>query len=115
MHRTIRIIDQNKQTVVIAKTHHFLQLHANIDVYLGSKEKPQPDIIVKGSIFSKDFKFFNQQEEMIAHVNRKILTVRNILTGNDTYHVEVVAGQDRALIVSLVVCIEEMFETKDRS
>jgi len=109
LHRCIKIQDKKGKTLATAKTHAILQLHANVDVWLSDKDSGDPDVKIQGSVFSKEYTLKNKDEEVIAQVSRKIFTMRNFLTHNDTYALYVAANVDCALMVSLVVCLEEMF------
>jgi len=110
LHRQFEISDLDDKILVIARTRKWLQLHSNVDVWFGSEEQErEPDIKIDGSFLARQYKFKNKSDEVIAEVSRKIFTKRNILTGNDTFHVYVAPTVDVAFILLLVVGLDEMF------
>jgi len=110
MHKTLRIENKHGHVVAIAKTHHVLQAHSNVDVFFGDKEKDHADVHIEGSIFAREFHFKNKDGDTIAEVTRKTGALKNILTDADNYAVLVAPNVDAAMIVILVVGLDEMFE-----
>jgi len=111
LHKTLRIENKHGHVVAIAKTPHIVNVHSNIEVYFGDKEKEHADIHIEGSILAREFNFKNKDGEVIAEVSRKVLSVKNILTDADNYALVVAANTDAAMIVILVVGLDLMFSS----
>jgi len=115
MHRHIELQDLEDKTLVIARTAAVLQLHSNVELWLTQIDpsyKRKPDLVVEGSIMSRTFEIFDSSKKLLASSKRKVFTMKNMLTGQDTYYLEVQPGVDCLLMVGVVVILDEMFNDK---
>jgi len=110
LHKTLNVYNKHGHVVAIAKTHHVVQAHSNVDVYFGDKEKDHADVHIEGTFTAREFTFKNKDGDTIAEVSRKTSGLKHILTDADNYAVFVAPNVDAALIVILVVGLDEMFE-----
>jgi uncharacterized protein YxjI len=44
---------------------------------------------------------------VVARINRKLLNARELVLGQQTYHLTVAPGADVALLVAMCVCLDE--------
>jgi len=111
LHKTLRIENKHGHVVAIAKTPHVVNVHSNVDVYFGDKEKDHSDIHIEGSILGREFTIKNHDGDVIAEVTRKVLSLKNIMTDKDNYAVYVAPKTDAAMIIILVVGLDLMYES----
>jgi len=114
LHRQVKLLagPKGNTTVAIARSKAMTGMRSDVSVLLGDKvREEQPDISAKGSLWFREFTFHNREGDVIAQVTRKVLTVEKS-AANDSYILHVAPDVDSALMVALVLCIEEMFDAQ---
>lgn len=87
---------------------------STIQAWQGDEEAGAPLYEVKGNLARKDF-VIRSGGRKVATVQRKLFTASNFLLGKDTYVIRVQPGNDAALLVFLVVAIDEQYRDDDNS
>ena len=65
-------------------------------------------LLMKGNFFDTNANITNEQTgAVVAQIDRKLFNARELLGGQQTYSVNVAPGMDMALIVAMVVCLDE--------
>lgn len=109
----MRIVDaKSKQPVVTLRKKGFVPGFGTgtIQIWSGKTDDGDPWLTVKGDFFRKNFDFKdNSQGRVLASVKRKGLNFANIVMEKDTYIIRVEPGVDAALMVLLVVAIDEQY------
>lgn len=83
---------------------------STIHVWKGDSDDGEPWLEVKGDILRKSFSVNNRESgERVAKVKRKALNLRNMIMDKQTYYITVEPKQDAALLVFLVVAIDEQY------
>lgn len=85
-----------------------------IQCWKGDDDDGEPYLEVKGNFLQKDYKIIDvESEKEVAKVSRKLFTMLNLFTDKDTYSIRVEAGADAALLVFLVIAIDEQYREKE--
>lgn len=79
-----------------------------VDGYIGGESGGLPAIVIIGNSSASSFKIENNREVVIADVSRASRSMKRLVTGQDSYVVNVSVGAP-ALIAMMVVAIDEMF------
>lgn len=107
------ITDSNtKASVVTLRKKGFIQFFgaSTVQVWRGSTDDGEPWLQCKGDFFKKNFDFKELATgRVVASVRRKSFNLSNILLEKDTYVIRVEPGVDCALLVFLVVALDEQF------
>lgn len=83
---------------------------SKIQIWKGASDDGDPWIQVKGDFFRKDFNFDEVASgKTVASVRRKSLTLENLLFEKDSYAIQVQPGLNCALMVLLVVALDEQY------
>lgn len=81
-----------------------------VQIWRGPSDEGAPYLQIKGNVFKKDFSIVEVASgRSVAFVKRKPFTLTNFLLEKDTYVVKVEPGQDCALMVMLVVALDEQY------
>ncbi len=107
------IVDStSKQPIVTLRKKGFIPMMgtSTVQVWRGSTDDGSPWLEVKGDFFRKDFNFTDKSSgRVVATVKRKSFNMSNILLEKDTYVIRVEPGVDNALMVFLVVALDEQY------
>jgi len=109
LHRQVKLLagPKGNTTVAIARSKVMGTL-SEVSVWLGDKIREDlPDILAKGFFWCREFRFHNRDGDLIAQVTRECLSINAADAGNDKYILHVAPDVDSALMVALVLCIEE--------
>lgn len=82
---------------------------STIQGWRGTKEEGNPDYVVKGDWFRKDFTVKDKTGNVLAVVRRKSLSFSNLVLEKDTYVIRVEPGVDAALIIFFIVAVDEHY------
>lgn len=109
----MQIQDANsKRTVVTLRKKGFIP-HlgtGTIQVWKGGTDEGEPWLEVKGDYLKKDFDIKEPgSSRIIGSVKRKSFNLSNILLEKDSYVIRIEPGQDAALLVFLVIAIDETY------
>jgi len=75
----------------------------------GREEK----LLMEGSFFNRHTKITNERDgAVVAEIDRDMINLRQILADRQTYAVHVAPGIDIALIVAMVICLDERRDAK---
>eukprot|EP00177_Eucheuma_denticulatum_P002155 GFKZ01003846.1.p1 GENE.GFKZ01003846.1~~GFKZ01003846.1.p1 ORF type:complete len:273 (-),score=38.78 GFKZ01003846.1:1017-1835(-) len=109
----MQITDSNtKQPVLTLRKKGFIPMlgTSTIQAWRGPTDDGEPDLVCKGDVFRKDFNIKDGHTgATLASVKRKSFTLSNILLEKDTYIIRVEPGIDAALMVFLVIAIDEQY------
>jgi uncharacterized protein YxjI len=73
----------------------------------------QENLLMHGSFFNAKTEITNEKNgQVVAQIDRQFLNARQFLADRDTYAVTIAPGVDMALIVAMVVCLDERREQK---
>lgn len=105
---------RSKKPVVTLRKKSYLAITGygggGILVWKGGSDDGEPYLKVKGDFFKKDFTIQEVATgDVVASVKRKGFNISNILFEKDTYIIRIEPGQDAALLVFLVVAIDEQY------
>lgn len=108
--------ERSGDTVVTLRKKGFIPMlgTSTILVWKGSGDDGEPWLEVHGSFFRKDFKIKEAESgKEVGRVKRKAFNIRNIFMDKDTYVIRVEPGYDAALLVFLVIAIDEQYHEKE--
>ncbi len=109
----MQISDSNTKTpVVTLRKKGFIPMMgtSTVLIWKGSTDEGEPWIQIKGDFLRKNFDFKEKASgRTLASVRRKSMTLANILAEKDSYVIRVEQGVDCALMVFLVVAIDEQY------
>lgn len=110
MHDTWEILTGNgDQVIATCKKSSVVQFKTSMDVMLASSTtgKHTPDYQVKGDFFDRNLTVFRGAEQA-ALVTRQI-TFTTVILDKDTFGVTIFPGVDQALVLALIVIMDEVF------
>lgn len=112
LHDRVHIIDPNtKQEIMTVKKKGFLPGFGagTVLAWYGTDDSGPPAIEIQGNIMRKSFTIMDTASgRMMAAANRKS-SISSVLLDNDTYTLVVEPGVDSALMVTLVVALDEIY------
>lgn len=111
LHGRMRIVDAaSKHTMLTVKKKSMIPKMGSIQAWRGEKDDGKADIECDGDFFKKDFTIKEVPTgRLLATIKRKSLSVSNIVFDKDHYIVRVEPSVDAALMVFLVIAIDEQF------
>lgn len=77
--------------------------------FVGAYPKGNPDVVITGNHNSTHFRIMNSQNQEVGTVRRRKYSLKNMLTDQDTYDVNVQGGSP-ALICMMAVGLDEIYE-----
>lgn len=101
-----------KQPVITLRKKGFIPMlgTSTIQAWRGPSDDGEPDLECKGDFFRKDFTIREKATgRPLATVKRKSFTLSNILLEKDTYIIRVEPGTDAAMLVFLVIAVDEQY------
>lgn len=102
----------SKQTAMTLRKKGFIPMMgtSTIQVWRGDSDEGEPYLECKGDFFRKDFNIKEKATgKVVASIKRKSMNLANILLEKDTYIIRVEPGYDSALLVFLVVAVDEQY------
>lgn len=100
------------RTVVTLRQKGFIPMlgTSTVLVWKGDSDSGEPWLSCKGNLLRKNFTIIDKRSgHEVCSVQRKGFNLKNILFEKDTYVAKVAAGVDSALMVFLVVAIDEVY------
>lgn len=109
----MRIVEasSNKSVVTLRKKGYFKFFGAGtVQIWNGDSDEGDPWLEVKGDFMKKNFDFKQKASgRVVASVRRKSFNLSNLLLEKDTYIIRIEPGCDNALLVFLVIALDEQF------
>lgn len=109
----MNIVDsKTKKPVVCLRKKGFIPMMGTgtVQIWRGGSDDGDPWLVCKGDYFRKNFDFKEKSSgRVLASVRRKSMNMANILLEKDTYIIRVEPGVDVALMVFLVIALDEQY------
>lgn len=110
MREKLTLFSPNDIPVMTLQQTHAIQIGTKkIHGYLGAIPQGTPALIITGNHNNTHFRMVDSQNRQVASVTRKRLSLKNMLTDQDTYEVTIQLGSP-ALILFIVVALDEIYE-----
>lgn len=111
LHGRMQIVDvASKDTVLTVKKKSLIPKMGRVQAWRGETDDGEADIECEGDILKKDFTIKEKPTgTLLATIKRKTLSVSNIVFDKDHYIVRVEPGVDAAMMVFLVIALDEQY------
>ncbi|KAF2271235.1 uncharacterized protein EI97DRAFT_438021 [Westerdykella ornata] len=108
IHTTFAIKDPSGRKIMEVKSKFALLGSKAIATFVSSNGK-QEELLMKGNFFDTqaDIVDTTQGGIVVARIDRKILSGKDIFFGQQTYGVTVAPGVDMALVAAMCICLDE--------
>ncbi|KAL1845846.1 hypothetical protein Plec18167_009250 [Paecilomyces lecythidis] len=107
LHATYAVEDTHRKTILEVKSNLTLLGSKATAVFTSSTGKAEA-FKIKGGWFDHSADIVDEKTgHTVARINRKLLSGRDMIFGQQTYAVEVAPGIDAALIAALCICFDE--------
>jgi uncharacterized protein YxjI len=81
--------------------------------FVNAMNGEQENFVMKGSFFNVKTEITNERNgQVVAQIDRELWNARQLLGDRQSYAVTVAPGVDMALIVAMVVCLDERRDQK---
>mmetsp|Transcript_565 Transcript_565/g.1919 ORF Transcript_565/g.1919 Transcript_565/m.1919 type:complete len:201 (+) Transcript_565:106-708(+) len=116
LHATTNIVTPDERVVAVVKKAHVMQIKASASVYIGGDDSGQPLLAISGGFRAKNLTITHLPSGIvIAAVQRKQFTMKNIIFDQDTYNILIAPNVDIAFILMLCIVVDEMFNDENDS
>ncbi|KAH9873355.1 hypothetical protein J1614_005753 [Plenodomus biglobosus] len=108
IHATFRVEGPKGERIMMVKNN-FKLLGSKATATFTSQNGRQETLTMRGNWFDTTADIIDEAQGgiIVARINRKILSGKDILFGQQTYAVQIAPGVDMALIAALCICLDE--------
>ncbi|OAG06467.1 DUF567-domain-containing protein [Paraphaeosphaeria sporulosa] len=108
IHTTFAIEDPNGQKLMEVKNS-FKLFGSSATATFTSTNGRQERLKMKGSFFDTSAEIIDEERggQVVARIDRKLLSGKDIFFGQQTYAVQIMPGVDQALIAAMCICLDE--------
>lgn len=108
IHATFKVEGPNGEVIMMVKNHFKLVGSKATATFTSQNGRPET-LIMHGNWFdtTADIVDEAQGDIIVARIDRKLLSSKDVFFGQQTYAVQVAPGVDMALIAALCICLDE--------